>query len=73
MASARQVWTSDEGTMAYETAKDRWAKIVSGMVDDVGVEIAISTDSLPKREEGRGIVVQLNALKADIQNDATLR
>jgi hypothetical protein len=43
------------------------------MVDDVGVEIAISTDSLPKREEGRGIVVQLNALKADIQNDATLR
>jgi hypothetical protein len=73
MAGARPVWTSDEGTMAQETAKSRWPKIVSGMIDDVEVEIANSRDGLPRRAEGRAIVHQLHTLKEDIKNDATLR
>lgn len=73
MAGARPVWTSDEGTMAQETANSRWPKIVSGMIDDVESEIAISSNSPPKRDEGREIVEQLHALKEDIENEAALR
>lgn len=73
MAGARPVWTSDERTMAQETANSRWPKIVSGMIDDIGVEIAVSSNSLPRRDEGREIVQQLNALKEEIKNDAHLR
>lgn len=73
MTAVRPVWTSDEGTMAQETAKSRWTKIVSGMIDDVGVEIAVSRESLPRRVEGRAIVQQLNALKKDIENNAALK
>lgn len=73
MAGARPVWTSDEETMAQETANSRWPKIVSGMIDDVGSEIAVLSDSLPGRDEGREFVQQLDALKEDIENDAALR
>lgn len=73
MAGARPVWTSDEGTMAQETANSRWSKIVSGMIDDVEGEIASSSNSGPRRDEGREIVEQLNALKEDIEHDAALR
>lgn len=45
MESPRSVWTSDHGSMAHETAKSRWPKIVQGMIDDVrvtGAELAPS-------------------------------
>ncbi|KAF4498376.1 DUF89 domain [Fusarium agapanthi] len=37
MTIPRSVWTSDDGSMAQETAKSRWPKLVQGMVDDVRV------------------------------------
>jgi hypothetical protein len=73
MTGARPVWTSDEGTMAQETANSRWSKIVSGMIDDVEVEIAASKDASPRRDEGQEIIQQLDALKEDIENDAAIR
>lgn len=73
MPEARPVWTSDEGTMAQETAKSRWPKIVSGIIDDVELEIEASKNCLPQRAEGRAIVHHLHTLKKDIESDAALR
>lgn len=73
MAEARPIWTSDERTMAQQTADSRWPKIVSGMIDDFGVEIAVSRNSPPRRDEGQEFVQQLIALKEAIINDAALK
>lgn len=73
MTEGRPVWTSDKGSMAQETANSRWPKIVSGMIDDVEVEIAAWKDCLPRRAEGRAIVFRLHVLKEDIENDTVLR
>lgn len=59
--------------MAQETAHSRWPKIVSGMIDDVEVEIGASKDCLPRRAEGRAIVFRLHVLKEDIENNTVLR
>ncbi|KAF5707594.1 DUF89 domain-containing protein [Fusarium mundagurra] len=37
MAIPRSVWTSDDGSMAQDTAKSRWPKLVQDMIDDVRV------------------------------------
>ncbi|KAM5526570.1 Protein-glutamate O-methyltransferase C1393.13 [Fusarium oxysporum f. sp. phaseoli] len=45
MAIPQSVWTSNRGSMAHETAKSRWPKLVQGMIDDVrvtGAELAPS-------------------------------
>lgn len=73
MAGVRPVWTSDEGTMAQETAKSRWPKIVSGMVDDVQLEMEVPEIAVARREEGQRIVQRLSELRKDIQNDEPLR
>lgn len=59
--------------MAQETAKSRWPKIVSGIIDDVEFEIEASMNCLPRRAEGRAIVHQLHMLQKDIKSDAALR
>lgn len=59
--------------MAQETAKTRWPKIVSGIVDDVQLEMNESSGLPSRREEGQAIVQQLNQLNKDIQTDQVLR
>lgn len=73
MPTARPVWTSDEGTMAQETARSRWPKIVSGIIDDLEVEIDALRICLPQRAEGRAIVHHLHTLREEIKSDAALR
>ncbi|KAF5570435.1 DUF89 domain-containing protein [Fusarium pseudoanthophilum] len=72
VANPRSVWTSDDGSMAKETAKSRWPKLVQGMIDDVcvtGAELA------PSRalDEMRSIEISLETLKAEIAGDDQLR
>jgi hypothetical protein len=72
MATPRSVWTSDNGSMAQETAKSRWPKLVQGMIDDVrvtGAELA------PSRalDDIRSIEISLGRLKDEITGDCRLR
>ncbi|KAH7310841.1 hypothetical protein B0I35DRAFT_514823 [Stachybotrys elegans] len=66
------VWTSDRGTMAQETAKSRWPKLVQGMIDDVcttGAELGPT----PALDEIKSIQGKLQKLKEEIIGDAELR
>lgn len=65
------VWTSNEGTMANETAKYRWPKLVQGMIDDV----CITSAELPSSralEEIKLIQRKLQELREEILNDGRL-
>src|SRR5690349_14463861 len=48
------VWTSDDGTMAKQTATTRWPSIMQDMIDDVAQTTAglddNDKDSVPKAE-----------------------
>jgi damage-control phosphatase, subfamily III len=71
MAIPRSVWTSDPGSMAHETAKSRWPKLVQGMIDDVrvtGAELA------PSRalDEINSIERSLERLREEITGDDQL-
>ena len=70
--AVRQVWTSDEGTMAYETARKRWPRIVQDMVNDVALSCSSLPNGSPERVEGASIQQQLASLKDDIVNDARI-
>ncbi|PNP76161.1 hypothetical protein FNYG_10450 [Fusarium nygamai] len=72
MATPRSVWTSDDGSMAQETAKSRWPKLVQGMIDDV---IVTGAELAPSRalDEIRSIEISLKRLKDEITGDDQLR
>jgi len=67
----RDVWTSDEGSMAQETATTRWPKIVQGMVDDIREEAETSGPAW--KDEAGKIMDALSELKSDILQNRGLR
>ncbi|ETN42798.1 uncharacterized protein HMPREF1541_01956 [Cyphellophora europaea CBS 101466] len=71
-AHVRPVRTSDHGTMAEETARIRWPRIASDMVDDVKRTIWEEDVLSSMAEEGAGVVRGLEALKDDIVSDMPL-
>jgi hypothetical protein len=68
----REVWTSEEGSMARETAITRWPKIVQNMIDDVE-ETFGQSDSPEKIEEGRRIQATLKIIKEEISQNKPLQ
>ena len=69
----RSVWTSDEGTMARDTAMSRWPKIVQRMIDDIERTQDESSKACSARAEGMSILIALTLLKTDIMKNAVLR
>lgn len=70
---ARPVWTSDEGTMAQDTAASRWPRIVQDMVDDLEESIAEAADRPAAQAERASIRDALVALRDEIARDAALQ
>lgn len=68
----RPVRTSDPGTMAEETARVRWPRIVQDMIDDVEQTVQDQALSSSMKEEGIAIVQKLKTLKSDIIEDKSL-
>lgn len=68
----RPVWTSDEGTMASETARVRWPRIVNDMVEDVGESLESPLASNERQQEAKTIRSALEAIRKEIHNDADL-
>lgn len=69
----RSVWTSDEGTMARDTAITRWPKIVQQVIDDIERRQDESSTACRARTEGMSILIALAVLKTDIMKNAVLR
>jgi len=71
MANPRSVWTSDDGSMAQETAKFRWPKLVEGMIHDVR---ATRSQLVTSSAYDEIILIErsLGRLKEEINNDAPL-
>lgn len=68
----KEVWTSDAGSMARETAMTRWPKIVQSMVDDI--EESLSQLDVPEQlDEGRRIQATLRIIKNEIMQDKQLQ
>ncbi|KAJ9634662.1 Hairy/enhancer-of-split with YRPW motif protein 2 [Coniosporium tulheliwenetii] len=69
----KQVWTSDDDTMAKQTATTRWPKIVQGTIDDVG-QTAAQSSCAAQREESFAIQSALKEMKDEmLQNKALPR
>jgi hypothetical protein len=68
----RSVWTSDEGSMAKQTAEIRWAKIIQGTVEDMGETAAMENIDDQKRAESIAIQIALKNIKKEIQKDNAL-
>lgn len=68
----RPVWTSDEGTMAQETARTRWGRLVQDMVDSMGSSLARNSITAAKKVEGLEIQQQLRFLRQEVVSDAKL-
>lgn len=68
----REVWTSDDGTMAKQTSSTRWPGIVQDMIHDVGQTAAQMPDGPPK-SEGCAIQMALKRMKDEIQQNKPLR
>lgn len=67
----RAVWTSDQGSMAHQTAVTRWPKIVEGTVDDVD-ETAASSDK-DKRAEWATMRIALQEIMHEIERNEPLK
>lgn len=67
----REVWTSEKGSMASETARTRWPKIVQGMIDDVQQTVKERETSC-QAQDGKQILEILKQLKGQIESDAVL-
>ncbi|KEF52422.1 uncharacterized protein A1O9_11663 [Exophiala aquamarina CBS 119918] len=67
----RQVWTSDPGTMANETAVMRWPRIIQNIVKDV-TETVNQLLSYNEKIEGHKICLQLESLKKEITGNELL-
>ncbi|KAJ5175185.1 uncharacterized protein N7482_001062 [Penicillium canariense] len=68
----RAVWTSEEGSMAKETAETRWAKIIQGTVDDIGETAAAEDVDNQKRVESIAIQIALKEIKENIKQNKAL-
>ena len=68
----QEVWTSDDGSMARDTATNRWPKIVQGMVDDV-VETAVESSNAAQREEAVAIQAALKEIKNEMLQNKVLQ
>jgi hypothetical protein len=67
----RAVWTSDQGSMAHQTAVTRWPKIVEGTVDDLD-ETAASSDK-NKRAEWATLRIALQEIMHEIERNEPLK
>ncbi|GIJ90369.1 hypothetical protein Asppvi_009323 [Aspergillus pseudoviridinutans] len=67
----RAVWTSDQGSMAQQTAVTRWPKIVEGTVDDID-ETAASSDK-EKRAERAAMRIALQEIMHEIERNEPLK
>ncbi|KAJ5665174.1 uncharacterized protein N7477_007622 [Penicillium maclennaniae] len=68
----RSVWTSDEGSMAQQTAKTRWAKIIQGTVDDIGKTATKENIDARERAESIAIQIALKQIKKEIEMNHAL-
>lgn len=71
LAIVPSVWTSDQGTMAHETAKSSWPKPVQDMINAV----CITSTELPSSsafEEIKSIQRKLQRLREEIMSDDKL-
>jgi hypothetical protein len=71
-AQVRAVWTSEEGSMAKQTAETRWAKIIQGTIDDIGETAAADDVDRQKRAESIAIQIALKAIKKRIEQNKPL-
>ncbi|KAF4340144.1 DUF89 domain protein [Fusarium beomiforme] len=71
MGTPRSVWTSDQGTMARETAKSRWPHLVQSMINDVYVTSTELGSSLAL-DDLNAIMISLNRLREEITTDGQL-
>lgn len=67
----RQVWTSDIGSMAQETAVSRWPKTVQNIADDVRRHAVIAGGDM--QAEAPVIVDAVLAMGEDILKDRPLQ
>lgn len=65
------MWTSDEGSMARQTAVTRWPKIVEGIVDDVSLTSA--TSGTEKHAESSAIRIALEEIMHAIERNEPLK
>jgi hypothetical protein len=72
MKNIRSVWTSDEGSMAKQTAETRWAKIIQGTVDDIGETAAMEDIDDQKRVVSIAIQIALKDIKNEIKKNYAL-
>ncbi|KAF7154883.1 hypothetical protein CNMCM5623_003141 [Aspergillus felis] len=68
----RAVWTSERGSMAKETAENRWAKIIQGSIDDIGETAAAADVDCQKRAESIAIQIALKDIKKGIEQNEPL-
>ncbi|KAH3496993.1 hypothetical protein KXW24_002130 [Aspergillus fumigatus] len=68
----RAVWTSDKGSMAQQTAEKRWAKIIQGVIDDIGETAGAQDVGCQKRAESIAIQIALKDIKTGIEQNKPL-
>jgi hypothetical protein len=68
----RAVWTSDKGSMAKQTAETRWAKIIQGIIDDIGETAAAEDVDCQRRAESIAIQIALKDIKKGIEQNKPL-
>jgi hypothetical protein len=68
----RAIWTSDKGSMANETAENRWAKIIQGTIDDIGETAAAKDIDSQKKVESIAIQIALKSIKKGIEQNRPL-
>jgi hypothetical protein len=68
----RAVWTSDKGSMAKQTAENRWAKIIQGTIDDIGETAAAEDFDSQKRAESIALQIALKGIKKGIEQNKPL-
>jgi hypothetical protein len=72
METVRSVWTSDEGSMAKQTAETRWTKIIQGTVDDMGETAAMEDIDDQKRVESIAIQIAFKDIQNEIKKNYAL-
>lgn len=70
-SSERPVWTSDDGSMAQETALTRWPRIIQAMIDDMNATAEASIE--PQVSEVEELITHLISLKGEIIANAALK
>ena len=68
----REVWTSEKGPMAKQTAENRWPKIIQGIIADLGKTAAAEDVDEQKRAESIAIQIALKDIKEGIEQNKPL-